>query len=90
MRIKCVSSNIGTVDVPGCGVRTFQGNQIYDLPDDEAELILLRFPRFFKRLDPPSTAKPVKQSYTSYVKTKIGFDTTSVKEKLDPDNIDFS
>ena len=85
MRIKCVSSNVGTVDVPGCGAETFSANQIYDLPEEFALAVLRRYPKFFKRLDDP-TLKVTKQSYTDQVKVKIGFDNSA----YDPDDVNFN
>lgn len=88
MKIKCVSSNIGTISIPGHGLMTFGGNCLYVVPDDVGAYLRGYDPKNFKYIDNsqpkgsilPNVEPENKSSYTEKIKSTLGFTNTAVSE----------
>jgi len=89
MKIKCVSSNVGTLDIPNNGSMTFGPNCFYVVSDEVGSYLRAIDPKSFKYIDgtlpePKVTSGSVVKEYTTTFKTRLGFKNTA----LDPSDVE--
>lgn len=93
MRIKCVSSRIGTIAIPGHGSRNFGANSYHIVSDEVGSYLIKLNPGAFKFVsnEQPKTEKVKEQktpereenkagSYTEAMKSIVRFKTTAVED----------
>ena len=74
MKVKCIVSNFGTKDVPGCGAVTFKLNEVKELPPAAFGFLIQKYPgRFIESVEPqkePVFPLKEKMQTTAFVDTK--------------------
>lgn len=79
MKVKCIVSNFGTKDIPGCGAVTFKMNEIKELPPAAFGFLTQKYPgRFVESAETPKEPTfPLKEK----MQTTAFMDMKTVVEK---------